>query len=277
MIGRLNRSANNVGRINVRRRAVEVEPHITIWATTTTTNQTVTLNRVYSFGGTCLLDWGDGQQSEIPDQYTGTVTHEYTAADTYEVKIFQPEILFHLWVQNNAWTVNSAEIAVAVNITNLRLFSLRGGHFDSADVIAWQSIVSLYLHSLPVGYTGTFDTGHISHWRLTVLYLYNKPAGYTITISPGAFSEWDTASLVYMYNNGFNSTQVDQILADFWDAFPTKTRTDSRLRIQNNAVPGGIYQPANPPTTGMEYKYELLNDSQDINPTYKWIEVNTDT
>ena len=352
---RLNRTANSVGRINVRRRDVADEPNATVWARTTTASETVTLNRVTPTGGTCLVDWGDGQQDTIAEGTTSDITHVYVSPDdNHQIRIYNPERITQFFMQNNKLTVNSAEISLIENVSDARFSSLRGGQFNSADVVDWRpsrfrlysmpagyagtfnsadvvdwrpnsfflhSMPSdyagtfnsadmvdwrpsrfylydmpsdyagtfdfadvadwrpfrFYLYNMPSGYAGTFDSADVIDWRPNRFWLYYMPASYSIVTTAGGFSGWTTIQLFYMFSNNLNSTQIDQILADLWDAFPARTQVSGRLRIQWNAVPNGTYQVANPPTTGMEYAYELLNDSQNINPTYKWIEVNTDT
>ena len=128
---------------------------------------------------------------------------------------------------------------------------------------------------MPAGYAGTFNSTDVSAWRPTTFYLHSMPvATFTITITANGFAGWVSTVSFYMQNNSLNQTQVNQILADFWAGFATRTATGGTINVgTNNAAPSGIYQPANPPTTGLEYRYELLNDSQNINPTKKWATV----
>ena len=65
-----------------------------------------------------------------------------------------------------------------------------------------------------------------------------------------------------MNDLGLDATAIDTVLADLYAgrmgytaAAPTATMGGS------NADPGGVYRAMVPPTTGMECKYELINDS----------------
>lgn len=99
-------------------------------------------------------------------------------------------------------------------------------------------------------------------------------ATYTITITASGFAGWVSTTNFQMQNNSLSQAQVNQILADFWAGFATRTATGGTLNIgTNNAAPSGVYQAANPPTTGLEFRYELLNDSQNVNTTKKWATV----
>jgi hypothetical protein len=172
-----------------------------------------------------------------------------------------------------AGTFNSTDVS-AWRPTNFQLSSMPAGYagtFDSADVSAWRP-TNFNLSSMPAGYAGTFDSADVSAWRLTTFYLYSMPtATFTITITAGGFAGWVTTTTFHMGGNGLSQAAVDQILADFWAGFATRTATAGTGNVgSTNAAPSGTLQAANPPTTGKEYAYELVNDSQNVNPTKKW-------
>jgi hypothetical protein len=174
-----------------------------------------------------------------------------------------------------AGTFDSADVS-AWRPTTFYLNSMPTGYagtFDSADVSAWRP-TTFYLYSMPTGYAGTFDSADVSAWRPTTFYLYSMPATFEIITTANGFASWNTPSNFQLNNNALTQAQVDQILADFWSAFATRTVTGGTLNVGgNNAAPSGTLQAANPPTTGKEYAYELKNDSQNINPTKKWTTV----
>jgi hypothetical protein len=161
-----------------------------------------------------------------------------------------------------------------INVTDFRINGLKAGRFDSSDVSAWRP-TNFYLYSMPAGYSGTFNSSDVSAWRPTNFSLHSMPvATFTITITANGFAGWITTTNFQMQNNSLSQTQVVQILADFWAGFATRTGAAGTINVgTNNAAPGGTYQAANPPTTGLEFRYELLNDSQNINPTKKWATV----
>jgi type II secretory pathway component PulK len=73
---------------------------------------------------------------------------------------------------------------------------------------------------------------------------------------------WTALTTLTMNGLGLDATTIDLVLADLYAgrmgytaAAPTATM------VGTNADPTGVYQAMVPPTTGMETKYELINDS----------------
>jgi hypothetical protein len=147
------------------------------------------------------------------------------------------------------------------------------GTFNSSDVSAWRP-TGFGLLNLP-SFLGTFDTSNASAWNPTLFWLGIMPtATFTILANAGALSGWIAATTVRFDGNALSAAKVNQILSDLWSAFATRTATAGTINIGGtNAAPSGTYQAANPPTTGKEFAYELLNDSQNVNPTKKWATV----
>jgi len=174
-----------------------------------------------------------------------------------------------------AGTFDSADVS-AWRPTTFKLYSMPAGYagtFNSADVSAWQPAV-FYLYSMPAGYAGTFDSADVSGWGGGYVWVKNMPvATFTIIFTAGGLAGWTAPINIDFRGNSLNQGQVDQILADFWAGYPAKTVLGGVLIVTGNAAPSGTFQAANPPTTGKEYAYELLNDSQNINPTKKWTQV----
>jgi hypothetical protein len=170
-----------------------------------------------------------------------------------------------------AGTFNSSEVS-AWRPAYFLLSSMPAGYagtFDSSDVSAWRPIY-FYLSSMPAGYAGTFNSSDVSAWRPGDFRLYSMPTAYVITITAAGFAGWITTTNFQMQSNSLLQAAVDQILTDFWAGFPTRTATAGAINVSGNASPSGVYQAANPPTTGKEYAYELKNDSTNKNPTKKW-------
>jgi len=173
-------------------------------------------------------------------------------------------------------TFNSSDVS-AWRPTNFYLNNMPSGYagtFNSSDVSAWRPQY-FWLSSMPSGYAGTFNSSDVSAWRPVTLQLYSMPvATYTITITSGGFSGWITTTTLRLDGNSLTQAKVDQILADCWSAFPTRTAANGTINVGgSNSAPSGLLQAANPPTTGKEFAYELKNDSQNINPTKKWATV----
>jgi len=206
----------------------------------------------------------------MPAGYTGTF-------DSADVSAWRPStFLLYSMPAGYAGTFDSADVS-AWRPSNFYLRSMPAGYagtFNSSDISAWRPS-DFYLYSMPAGYAGTFDSSDVSAWRPLNFFLYSMPiATFTVTIAASGFAAWITTATFQMRDNSLSQAQVNQILADFWAGFATRTAVGGTINIGgSNAAPSGIYQPANPPTTGLEYRYELLNDSQNINPTKKWATV----
>ena len=237
---------------------------------TTTGAETLTIAAfTVAAGKTCTVVWGDGSS----DIYSGAGarTHNYAGAGNYKVKFMQPENITHITLSDNKMTVNSKDVMRMKNVVNFTATGVKAGTFNSADVSAWRPATFL-MYSMPAGYAGTFNSTDVSAWRPTQFWLHSMPvATFTITISANGFAGWVSTTDFRMQNNSLLQAAVDQILADFWAGFATRTGAAGTINVgTNNQAPGGTYQAANPPTTGLEYRYELLNDSQNVNPTKKW-------
>lgn len=263
---------------------------------TTTGAATLTIAEL-TVSAAVTVDWGDGSTNSYTG--SGARTHTYSGAGKFTVKISNPLNVTALTLSDNKITLNSADIKNMLNITYARFYTLKAGTFDSADVSAWRPTI-FYLFVMPVGYAGTFNSADVSAWRPSIFEirgmpagyagifnssdvsawrptsfsLFSMPSGYTITITALGFSGWITTTNMNISNNALSQAQVDTILSDFWAGFATRTATAGTINVAgNNSAPSGILQAANPPTTGKEFAYELVNDSQNVNPTKKWTTV----
>jgi hypothetical protein len=237
-------------------------------------------------GKTVTVDWGDGSTNDYTAG-TGARTHAYAGAGTYTVKISPPGDITALTLSDNKITLNSADIKKCVNLTSFSANAMKGGRFDTADVAAWTQITTFGLYEMPAGYAGTFNfsdisawrptffniysvaglvvtfsSANVSAWRPTTFRLYTVSASSTFTFPAGGFAGWITPTIFSMSGNALLTAQVDQILADFWTAFPTKTATNGTLGVGGtNQAPTGAVHAENPPTDGGSYAYELVNDT----------------
>ena len=201
--------------------------------------------------------------------------------DSRDVAAWRPTY-FRLSIMPSGYagTFNSADIS-AWRPTTFQVYSMPSGYagtFNSADISAWRP-TSFYLTYMPSGYAGTFNSADVSAWRPTEFYLLSMPvATFTITITASGFAAWITTTTLRLDANALAQVAVNQILADCWTAFATRSVTAGTINVGgNNAAPSGTLQAANPPDEGNEYAYELVNDSQNINPTKKWATVTITT
>jgi len=111
-------------------------------------------------------------------------------------------------------------------------------------------------------HTNSF-TGDLSGWSLPAslvnLYLYTN--SFTWAAATGA----NSASLddFLMQDNGLSSAHCDNLVEAIYNYRMSYTSGSPTLNMAGtNAAPGGTYQDGDPPTTGKEYIYELVNDPE---------------
>ena len=159
----------------------------------------------------------------------------------------------------------------SAHMTNWRpaywcLSSMPAGTYaiDSAHMTNWTITGYWLLYSMPAG-TYAIDSAHMTNWRPSIWQLYSMPAAnssYTFTAL--CMRAWTTLATLRADGLGLDAATVDLILADIYAGRMGYTIVTPTLNLAGtNADPGGIYQAKVPPTTGMETKYELINDSAD--------------
>ena len=274
----------------------------TLYTVTTTGAQTHNIASLGVSAATTVY-WGDGNS----DIYTGTAarSHAYAGAGTWVVSVDEPLYVTTLNLNDNKITLNSADVAAMANVIDFRVYSLKAGTFDSADVSAWRPAVFqlhvmpagyagtfdsadvsawqpayFYLYSMPTGYAGTFDSADVSAWRPAYFYLHSMPAGYAITAG-GGFANWSTTVNFYVQNNGLTAGTVDAILWELYQASTVpRTASGGTINISDsNAAPSGTYQaatscPVTVATPGKEIAHELKNDGCAVGFN-KWTTVTT--
>ena len=209
----------------------------------------------------------------MPAGYAGTFSSAHVSA-------WRPTY-FYLYIMPAGYLgmFNSLDIS-AWRPSTFELYSLPAGYsgtFNSSDASAWRP-TTFYLYLMATGYAGTFNSSDLSAWRPTNVNVYGMPpATFSFSITAGGFAAWTGASFIDLRANAFSVAAVDQILADFYTAFATRTVSGGSMSLSGagNGIPSGIFQAMCPPTTGKERVYELLNDSCLINPTKRWTTVTT--
>jgi len=167
-----------------------------------------------------------------------------------------------------------------VSLWNPSLFSISYtlGTFNSSDISSWNPD-SFSFRFMKEGTLGTFNTSHISGWSLCTSFNFNDlPSSYTIIISDNSIRHMSGVSNFYVINNKLSQVQVDKILEEFYQGFANKTSNGGLIalgsttsNIRENATPSGFYEASASPVYGQQYRYELKNDTQNINPTKKWM------
>jgi hypothetical protein len=108
----------------------------------------------------------------------------------------------------------------------------------------------------------TSVSGDISGWTLpsSLLYLYIQST--SLSGVPIVSSATNIIKIDYD-DCGLLQTDVDGMLQALYNSRSIFTYATPALDIAGtNAAPSGIYQDADPPTTGREYEYELENDPE---------------
>ncbi len=109
--------------------------------------------------------------------------------------------------------------------------------------------------------TSSAITGSLGDLPSSILSLYISFTSSTIT---GGASPMQSAGIqrVYIGSMSMSQADVDDCLLRTWTDRAVFGTGSHSLRIGGrNPAPSGVYQAANPPTTGKEYAYELVNDS----------------
>ncbi len=147
--------------------------------------------------------------------------------------------------------------------TGWYLYAMPAGTYSisSANMVDWRP-ANWYLTSMPTG-TYSISSANMVDWRPANWQLSSMPAaGSSYTFAASCMRAWTALATLTMNDLALDAATIDLVLADLYAgrmgytaAAPTATMGGT------NADPTGVYQAMVPPTTGMETKYELINDS----------------
>jgi hypothetical protein len=147
--------------------------------------------------------------------------------------------------------------------TTWYLYAMPAGTYSisSANMVDWRP-TSWRLYSMPAG-TYSISSANMVDWRPTSWYLYSIPAaGSSYTFAASCMRAWTALATMQANDLALDAATVDLILADLYAGRMGYTATSPTANLGGtNADPNGVYQAMVPPTTGMETKYELINDS----------------
>jgi hypothetical protein len=161
--------------------------------------------------------------------------------------------LTHLYMHTNSLTGDVASLGglTSLSVLYMAATSLNGGVTNLSGLT---SLTQLYLHSTGVSGTVADLSGLTS---LLVLYLSST------SVSGGTIGTLVAIQNCQVGNCGWNQATVDALLADMYAERANFTHATPVLNIgANNSVPSGVYQDGDPPTTGLEYVFELANDPE---------------
>jgi len=147
--------------------------------------------------------------------------------------------------------------------TYWRLSSMPAGTYSisSANMVDWRP-TTWRLSSMPAG-TYSISSANMVDWRPTYWQLSSMPtAGSSYTFAASCMRAWTALTTLTMNDLGLDATTIDLVLADLYAGRMGYTAAaPTAVMGGTNADPTGVYQAMVPPTTGMETKYELINDS----------------
>ena len=233
--------------------------HLT--ATTTGASETVSIARLTTYYDT-TIDWGDGSAPEtLVANVTTARTHVYATAGTYPITVNHAHLITQLQIDNaKLGGLDTSELQYSV-LTYFWVTLATGCTIDSADMVDWRPTY-WYLSSMPTG-TYSISSANMVDWRPTTWQLFSMPAaGSSYTFAASCMRAWTALATLTMNDLGLDAAAIDAVLADLYAGRMGYTAAAPTAAMGGtNADPTGVYQAMVPPTTGMETKYELINDS----------------
>ncbi len=161
--------------------------------------------------------------------------------------------LIRLYLQINTVSGDIANLGGLTSLQYLYLYTSTVSG-DIANLGGLTSLLYLRLHATSV----TGDVANLSGLTsLLGLWFYNT------SVSAGTIGTLVAMRDCQAQNCGWNQATVDALLADMYAERAGFTYATPSLNVgANNSVPSGVYQDGDPPTTGLEYVYELANDPE---------------
>lgn len=217
-----------------------------LYAITTSANQTVTITGLRSSAGAFEVNFGDLYAQTYPAGYTGTISRTYAAPGVYRVRVTAPLTSIYYFVAGEeALVIPPGTIGAFTGLTVLQLDNMSNAFVGSGEIAGKTDLSFLWLRNVP---GVAFVTGFQQMTALSYL----------------------------RYTNALTSAQVSATLAAVYGAFPRRTVTGGDILLAGtNAAPGGVYANVCPPTTGQQYRYQLLNDGCAVAPSaaHRWTSV----
>jgi len=177
-----------------------------------------------------------------------------TANDWHGITVAGGKVTIIALDDNNlVGNVGSWNVAAFTGLQTLQIFSNASLVGDTSSWPLPAALLALYLRN-----TGLSGGG----WTIpaTLKYAYVYSAAFS-----GA-PDFSVAAAIrdFRYqDNGLSQADVDATLAAIYARRASFTYAAPALLIgSDNAAPSGTYQDGDPPTTGLEYVYELANDPE---------------
>jgi hypothetical protein len=201
------------------------------------------------------IDWGDNTAQENITSGVA-MSHNYTAG-TYTIKIFADldTITKLIIATSEEYIIYVDNIGNLTNLTDFKCYYQSGW---SQNISGWTLPSSLQYFRID----NTSVSGDISGWTLPSS-LQNFYIHYTSVSGVPIVSSATNIQKIDYDSCGLLQADVDGMLQALYNSRSIFTYATPALDIAGtNAAPSGIYQDADPPTTGREYEYELENDPE---------------
>ncbi len=204
---------------------------------TVTAGQATTPKFTFKAGApAAVVDWGDGTpQTAVTSGVE--LNHTYTNAGTYTVTLIAPQQAIYL-----------TQVDISADRVTGSLWAANFGRFAA---------LQQYAANNNNGMTGGFGLASLPS-GMTYLKLVNTHSTITGGTTPCLAKSID----LYLTSMTMTQAQVDDVIGRLFADRTTFTTRNNRLEIGGtNPDPSGVYQAANPPTTGLEKVYTLVNDN----------------
>lgn len=215
-------------------------------AVTTAQAQTLVIQSLRSNAGAYTVYWGNGASNTYAAGYTGTLQHTYALAGVYEIAVHAPPAsITYLHAQDAKLVIGVGTIGTFTALTVLHIDAMPAAYIAANEIAAKMEVSYLFVRNSP----------NVGRWDgLEALPILNY----------------------LFYQNSMTSNQVQSMLFDLWRQSYLKTSAGGTINVAGtNAVCPGIYQSVCPPTSGLEYRYQLLNDTcgSFIDAAKRWVTV----
>jgi len=161
---------------------------------------------------------------------------------------------FHLYLDPGI-TIEAGEIASLTNLTYLNTRDVVNFTIEAGEIASLTNLTDLRMWTQD---DITIEAGDIaSLTNLTYLRIVDSD---NIALQ----TEFPASIQTIQYENNLIEADVDALLAGIYADWASFTYATPSLDIagDSNAAPSGVYQDGDPPTTGLEYVYELANDPE---------------
>lgn len=210
--------------------------------------------------------WNVTPSNKVPDNWTGLGFYQLPNLKWNLNDVPPPDALTYLllgYIENSYWNLND-ENPVPESILDMYLY----GDWFEWNVDEYNPDVPFRQFELSdnPNVIWTVNSGNNLKTSLQLIRLTKTPN----IVFESDFSFGNNLRYgCYIRECDYSQEKVDLILERLYDGFPNRVYSGATFDLRGNTPPSGTYQAANPPTTGLQYAYELVNDSAGVS-TKHW-------